>query len=59
MKKKKKKKTLVKVEDFKVRHWQILIRNENIRNICEIQDVVRCARIRRRAWRDHLKGMNG
>jgi len=29
-------------------------RNEEIRNICEIQTVTRWSRIRRRAWREHV-----
>ncbi|XP_045462511.1 uncharacterized protein LOC123672460 [Harmonia axyridis] len=32
-------------------------RNEEIRDICGIQDVVRWARIRRRNWRDHVDRM--
>ncbi|XP_044760217.1 uncharacterized protein LOC123317675 [Coccinella septempunctata] len=33
-------------------------RNEEIREICDIQDVVRWARKRRRAWRDHVDRMS-
>jgi hypothetical protein len=29
-------------------------RNEDIRDICEIQDITRWARVRRRAWREHV-----
>jgi len=32
------------------------IYNENIRNICEIQDIIRCPE--RRAWRDHVNRMH-
>jgi len=31
------------------------IRDDDIRNICEIRDVVKWARIGTRAWRDHVK----
>ncbi|KAH0954500.1 hypothetical protein HN011_012000 [Eciton burchellii] len=35
------------------------IHNEDtIRNTCEIQDVITWARIRRRAWRDHVNRMD-
>ncbi|KAH0955250.1 hypothetical protein HN011_000030 [Eciton burchellii] len=30
------------------------IHSEDVRNICEIQDVIRWTRIRRRAWREHV-----
>ncbi|XP_055385812.1 uncharacterized protein LOC129614885 [Condylostylus longicornis] len=34
------------------------IRNEDIRSTCEIQDVVRWTRCRRRNWRDHVNRMS-
>jgi len=34
------------------------ILDRDTRNICEMQDVIRWIRIRRRAWRDHVNGMD-
>jgi hypothetical protein len=34
------------------------IRDEDICNICEIQDIVRWAKIRRQAWRNHVNKMD-
>jgi hypothetical protein len=31
---------------------------DKIRNICEIQDVIRWLRIRRQAWRNHVNKMD-
>jgi len=46
-------------EDFKVITGDALRdRIRNIRNICEIQDVMRWARIRRRTWKHHAKRMD-
>jgi len=56
--KKKKKKGLVKIEDLKVHHSTNFIRDKDIRSICEIQDVTRWVKIRKRAWRDHENRMD-
>jgi hypothetical protein len=32
--------------------------NEDICSICEVQDITRRVRIRRRAWRDHVNRMD-